>query len=60
MYIRKEEFVDRWHDQLSSEGRLAVHVGIVIRNKDGSKPPAKQKVHYLLDWVSHRNLVILL
>lgn len=49
MYIKKSEFVDRWHDKLNTERRVAVHAGIVIKNKDGSKPRASQKVHYLFD-----------
>ncbi len=38
MYIGKAEFMTRWHDFINSEQRIANRCGIVIRNKDGSKP----------------------
>ncbi len=48
VYINKSEFVDRWHDYLSTEKRLAVRVGIIVGFKDGHKPQGKQTLQPLI------------
>jgi hypothetical protein len=49
MYINKSEFLDRWHDYLSTENRYANRVGIIVSLRDGTKPSGKQQLQYLID-----------
>lgn len=48
MFIKKNEFEDRWHDYLSSEKRLANKVGLIIRRRDGRAPAGETRLKYIV------------
>lgn len=37
VFIKKSEFVDRWHDYLSTEERYANRVGLIVKYKNNDR-----------------------